>query len=384
LAGEAADYPKQVVSLLRRMKSLARTIQKRRLRDGMLVLDLPEVELVFDDDGAATGVQPADTSFSHTIIEMFMVEANEAVGELLAGLGVPHLRRIHPPPDEAAAESLTRFLSALGLPPIKSMDRAPLQKVLKSVKGKSESFAVNMAILRSMQQAEYAPRLDEHFALASGHYVHFTSPIRRYPDLTVHRLLDQYLGAASSQKAKRRGTAATRGRRRRLVGAPSLEQCEELGTHCSNNERRAEAAERELRLVYILRLLEGDLGAEYEGVVTGVANFGLFVQLDHYLIEGLLRFEDLPNDWWEVDTAAGCVVGQRTGERIKIGDRMRVVSAAIDLAARELDLALAEEPRRSRTPATVKTSTPKKARRTRRRTTARRKSTARKGRRRTR
>jgi ribonuclease R len=216
--------------------------------------------------------------------------------------------------------------------------------VLKSVQGKPESFAVNMAILRSMERAEYAPRLDEHFALASEHYVHFTSPIRRYPDLTVHRLLDEYLRGAPSPSSRRGGARAAKGRRRRLAGAPSLEQCEELGTHCSNNERRAEAAERELKLVYILRLLERDLGAEYQGVVTGVANFGLFVQLDGYLIEGLLRFEDLPNDWWEVDAAAGCVVGQRTGKRFKIGDRMRVVSAAIDLAARELDLALADAP----------------------------------------
>jgi ribonuclease R len=312
------------------MKSLARSIQKRRLREGMLVLELPEVELVFDDEGAVSGVEPADTSFSHTIIEMFMVEANEAVAELLAGLAVPHLRRLHAPPDEAAAESLSRFLGALDLGPIKSMDRAVLQKVLKRAQGRPEAFAVNMAILRSMQRAEYGPAMEEHFALASEHYLHFTSPIRRYPDLTTHRLLDEYV----------RGTLTRK--RRRSAQVPNLAECQELGAHCSNRERRAETAERELKLVHILRLLERELGAEYEGVVTGVANFGVFVQLDNYLIDGLLRFEDLPNDWWEVDAAAGCVVGQRTGRRIKIGDRMRVVSARINLPARQLDLTLAD------------------------------------------
>jgi ribonuclease R len=330
LDGKADGYPTKVVSLLRKMRTLARTIQKRRLRDGMLVLDIPEVELRFDDDGAVSGVEPADTSFSHTIIEMFMVEANEAVAELLADLNVPCLRRIHPPPDEAAAEGLSRFLGALGLGPIKSMRRAALQTILKQVQGRPDSFAVNMAILRSMQPAEYGPQIEEHFALASEHYAHFTSPIRRYPDLTVHRLLDQHLQGKLKKK------------RRRPAGVPNLADCEELGTHCSNRERRAEAAERELRLVHILRLLERELGAEYSGVVTGVANFGLFVQLDAYLIDGLLRFEDLADDWWEVDTAAGCVIGQRTGQRIKIGDRMKVISSAVDLAARELDLTPAE------------------------------------------
>ena len=354
LDGEVGGCAKKVVTLLRKMKSLARSIQKRRLRQGMLVLELPEVELVFDDDGAVSGVEPADTSFSHTIIEMFMVEANEAVAELLAGLKVPHLRRLHAPPDEAAAESLSRFLGALDLGPIKSMDRAVLQKVLKSVQGRPEAFAVNMAILRSMQRAEYGPAMEGHFALAGEHYLHFTSPIRRYPDLTIHRLLDEYLQGTLTRK------------RRRSARVPSLDECQELGTHCSNRERRAETAERELKLVHILRLLERELGAEYEGVVTGVANFGVFVQLDGYLIDGLLRFEDLPNDWWEVDAAAGCVVGQRTGRRIKIGDRMRVVSARINLPARQLDLTLAD--------ATFTTAGPGR-KRPGKRTTARRKET---------
>ncbi|HUU82742.1 MAG TPA: ribonuclease R [Phycisphaerae bacterium] len=331
LAGKVGRHPKKVVALIRQMESLARTIQQRRRADGMLVLDLPEVEVVFDDDGAVAGIQPSDTSFSHTIIEMFMVEANEAVAELLAGLHVPCLRRVHAPPEETGAEALSRFLQALGLPPVKTMQREALQPLLERVKGRPESFAVNLAILRSLERAVYAPTSEGHFALASEDYCHFTSPIRRYPDLTVHRLLDGYL----------RGQIK---KRRMPPDLPTLQEVEELGLHCSRNERRAEAAERELKLVYVLRLLEKEIGSEHDGIITGVTNFGMFVQLPQYLVEGLLRFADLADDWWEVDAEAGCVVGQRTGRRLKIGDVLRVRIAAVDIADRELDLAPAEKP----------------------------------------
>jgi ribonuclease R len=349
LAGKVGGYPKKVVALVRRMEALARTIQKRRLADGMLVLDLPEVEVLFDEDGGVTGVEPADTGFSHTIIEMFMVEANEVVAELLAGLGIPALRRVHPPPDQAAAQPLNRFLRALGLPPVKGMDREALQSLLDRVKGRPESFAVNLAILRSLEQAAYEPAAIGHFALASEDYTHFTSPIRRYPDLTVHRLLDAYVRGGFKK-------------RRRRVEVPTLDEGQELGAHCSRNERRAEAAERELKLVYVLRLLEQHVGDEFEGIVTGVTNFGVFVQLPRYLVEGLLRFSDLPDDWWEVDSAAGCVIGQRTRRRIKIGDAVRVTIAAIDLANRELDLALTNEPAGSTAPTARPPKTDRKRR----------------------
>jgi ribonuclease R len=330
LVGKTGGYPKKVVALLRRMEALARTIQRRRLANGMLVLELPEVEVVFDAEGRVTGVERADTSFSHTIIEMFMVEANEVVAELLAGLRVPALRRVHPPPDEAATGPLNRFLRALGLPPVKGTNREALQPLLDAVKGRPESFAVNLAILRSLERAVYAPSSVGHFALASEDYTHFTSPIRRYPDLTIHRLLDIHL-QGGFKKHGRHGDV------------PTLDDCQDLGAHCSRNERRAEAAERELKLVYILRLLEQHVGDEYEGIVTGVTNFGLFVQLPEYLVDGLLRFSDLADDWWEVDSAAGCVIGQRTRRRIKLGDRVRVIIAAVHLANRELDLTLAKE-----------------------------------------
>lgn len=327
LEGAGGDERPEVVALVKAADDLARAIRRRRLDEGMLVLDLPEVELVRDDAGQVVGVEPADTSFSHTIIEMFMVEANEAVAHLFVERQVPHLRRIHPDPDAATAEGLHRFLKALGVPVPKVLDREALQAVLRSVKGRPQSFAVNLAVLRSLTEAVYSPELVGHFALASNHYVHFTSPIRRYPDLTVHRLLQRYL---DGQFESRRG--------RRDV--PSAADLEEIGRQCSVNERRAEDAEREYKLVKILQLLERRKGDEFDGVVTGVTSFGVFVQLREFLIDGLLRFDDLPDDWWDVDARRGCVIGQASGQRITIGQQLTVVIANVDVAGRLLDLSL--------------------------------------------
>lgn len=326
LEGKAGRMPRKVVALVRAMEQLARAIQKRRLAEGMLVLDLPEMELIFDEQDNVVGTQPADTSFSHTIIEMFMVEANEAVSRLLSGKGVPHLRRIHPDPDESAGESLSKFLAAMGVSVPKTLDRFALQAILKKVRGKPAAFAANLAVLRSLERAEYSPKMLGHFALASEHYAHFTSPIRRYPDLTVHRLLDRFLrGRLHSRKD--------------IAALPGASELARLGDYCSQLERRAEDAERELRLVKILRLLEKRLGDKLTGVVTGVTNFGLFVQLPEYLVDGLLRFNELSDDWWEVDADVGCVVAERSGQRISIGQTIEVVIAGVDIAGRQIDLA---------------------------------------------
>ena len=334
LEGRTRGFEPEVVALLTQMDRLARIIQKRRLAAGMIVLDLPEIELVLDDDDQVINVATADTSFSHTIIEMFMVEANEVVAELLTRLDVPHLRRIHPEPPPDAEFKLRQFLRVMGKPVPKKMERETMIRLLASVKGKPEAFAVNLAVLRSMAQAEYSPRLVGHFALASRHYCHFTSPIRRYPDLLIHRLLEMHVqGKLKSRKDRQ--------------AVPSREQLDQIGQRCSYTEREAEAAERELRKIKILRLLERRLGDIEDGVVTGVTNLGVFVQLQRYLIDGLIRFRDLPADWWDVDVQGGCATGRQRGVRIAIGDLLRVQIAAVDLPGRELDLAIPEGTLRS-------------------------------------
>ncbi len=330
IEGKPGRFAKATIDLVKRMETLARAIEERRRRGGMLELDLPDVDLVFDDENHVVGVVPADTSYSHKIIEMFMVEANEAVARLFADLGVPHMRRIHPDPETKDSESLNVFLNALGLKPVALNDRIGLQALIRRAKGTPASYAVNLAVLRSMSRAHYSPQLSGHFALASSHYAHFTSPIRRYPDLTVHRLLDRYLNGRLDGSD--------------LSAVPSMEALEELGAYCSERERRSEEAERELRLVKILRLISDRVGEEMPGVVTGVTNFGVFVQLREFLIEGLLRFEDIADDWWEVDTSRGCVIGQRTGQRIMIGQQLAVIIDTIDIPTRRMDLALPRVP----------------------------------------
>ena len=337
LDGRTGGFGRAVVNLVRKMDRLTRVIQKRRLAEGMLVLDLPSVELVLDERGAVVDVVPEDQSFSHTIIEMFMVEANEAVARLLTRAKAPHLRRIHPDPDQHSGETAAGILIGLGYDMDAHPGRFAIQQALKQVKGRPEALPVNLAVLRSMQRAEYSPRQIGHYALASECYTHFTSPIRRYPDLTIHRLLDRYI----------RGELTDEGHHNDV---PSAHELTQLGTHLSHTERRAEAAERELRTVKVLRFLSNRVGDTLKGVITGVTDFGLFVQLDKYGIEGLVRREDLPDDWWTVLPESGCLVGEKTGQRYSIGDSAEVTIVRIDVPSRKLDLHL--ERRTSRTPRT--------------------------------
>ncbi|HEY1922589.1 MAG TPA: ribonuclease R [Tepidisphaeraceae bacterium] len=324
-------YDPAVVELLHNMDDLAHRIQKRRLAAGQLVLDLPEVDLVLDDQGKIVDAKPEDQSFTHTLIEMFMVEANEAVARLLDSIDVPFLRRTHPEPEPDSGARLKHFVEVAGFRLPKDLDRKAIQSLLASVKGKPQSFTINLAILKSLTRAEYSPRTIGHYALASQHYCHFTSPIRRYADLTIHRLLEQYLTTAPGGR---------RGRTIKLNGAPTYGELVELGKHISFTERQADDAERELRKVKVLELLSKKVGEDFPGVITGITNFGIFVQITTWLIDGLIRYEDLMDDWWQVDERGGFIRGQRTGTRIRIGDTATVRIVRVDPARRELGLAV--------------------------------------------
>jgi len=337
-----SDYPAEVIRLLLDMNTLAKRLQKRRLQQGQLVLDLPEVELVLDEDGKVVDAVEEDQSFTHTLIEMFMVEGNEAVARLLDSLGAPFIRRVHPEPEPQTSERLRHFALVSGHTIDKVVDRAVLQRLLAGVRGKPEAFAINMAVLKSLTRAEYSPEPVGHYALASEKYCHFTSPIRRYADLTIHRLLDAYFEARALS-----GPGRTGAKRRPRVemdreAIPSYDQLVELGRQISFTERRADDAERELRQVKILTLLKDHLGDVFSGVVSGITNFGIFVQLGTWLIDGLIRYEDLMDDWWDVDERSGSVHGQRTGKRIRIGDVMKVIVVSVNLERRELNLAVQE------------------------------------------
>jgi ribonuclease R len=347
-ARRITDYPEEVVELLDQMNALAKRIQRRRLEQGQIVLELPEVELVLDENGRVVGTEKEDTSFTHILIEMFMVEANEAVARLFDSMNLPFMRRIHPEPEPDSAERLRHFVQVAGYKIPKDLNRKAIQYLLGSVRGKPESFAINLAVLKSLARAEYSPEPVGHYALASEHYCHFTSPIRRYADLLVHRLLDSYfnaVGAGSPRPGEGRRNAAPATERRKkpqLENVIPYDQLQEIGRHISFTERRADDAERELRQVKILELLKERVGEQFMGVVTGITNFGIFVQISEYLIDGLIRYEDLLDDWWDVDERSGQVRGQRTGQKIGIGDVLKVIVVNVNLPVRELNLAVAE------------------------------------------
>jgi ribonuclease R len=345
---QAVDVPDRVYKLVRDMADLARIIRERRLADGMIVLDLPAVDLVLDKQGEVVDAQPEDTSFSHTVIEMFMVEANEAVADLFDRFKVPYLRRIHPPPGAEDRESMRQYFRALGIPVRGKIKPRDIQQGLAEVEDKPGAFAANLFVLKSLQTAEYSPRKTGHFALASQAYAHFTSPIRRYPDLMIHRLLERllpqlpaWIPAASGKPTHRDADAPVR-------DMPSGRQLEEIGQTLSCKARRAEAAEQELKTLKVLRLLQRHVGETFTGVATGITQFGIFVQHPRYLVDGLVRLERLGDDWWEVKADKGQVVGVRSGRVWSLGSEMEVVIDQVDLPARQMALSMAGKQRGSR------------------------------------
>jgi ribonuclease R len=326
LKGQKTDRPSEVVSLLQDMEKLAKIIESRRNGQGMLHLDLPEIELVFDKAGRVVDAHPADTSYPHTIIEMFMVEANEAVARLLNNLNIPFMRRIHPDPDSWSLKGLSQTLKMFGISAPKNPDRFALQNILAYIKDKSAAYAVNTYILRSLARAEYSPLNIGHYALASEHYCHFTSPIRRYADLLIHRLLEMHLTG-------------------KMQEALTESELIEIGKHLTFTEKRADDAEEDLKTVLILQLFQKRLGETIETVVSGLANFGIFVQCAKFGIEGLIPIDLLGAERFVYDSRAQCVYGTRSGKTFHIGMPLTVKIVSVNLAARQLNVIPVEKPK---------------------------------------
>jgi len=326
LKGHTKGATRPVIALLRDMDALSRRIEARRTEHGMIHLDLPEPHLIFDEAGQVVDAEPAENSYPHTIIEMFMVEANDAVASILDRQNVPFMRRIHPEPDILSLRNMARLLRIMGIPIPKSPDRRAMQEVLNYVKDTERALAVNLIVLRSLERAVYAPTSIGHYALASTHYCHFTSPIRRYADLLVHRTLQYHL---ESRMDAAKGEAAG-------------EDLFSIGKHITFTEERADNAERELTNVLILQMLSKRIGDEMDCVVTGLTGFGVFVQSQKFGIEGLIKLEDLGPDHWQFNKVAQCVMGERSGQMIQLGQPVRVRIIAVNIPARQLNVAPVE------------------------------------------
>lgn len=321
---EGIEISPEVRQLLAEAAELARVLEKRRQEAGMLELDMPEVEVEVDGDGEVTGIVPVVHDRSHKLIEMFMIAANEVVAEFMTARKLPHLRRGHEGPSPEDLQALKAFLSGLGFVVRDVTDRFQLQSILKSAQGRPEAPVINLAVLKSMKRAEYTPELKGHFALASSQYSHYTSPIRRYPDLIVHQVLDDFL--TGKMDSERRRYWETR--------------MPQAALSSSQLERRAAEAERELTKLKILRYLEKHDQGEYEGIITGVKQYGIFVELSGLIVDGFVHVSQLPDRNMRFDSRGRRLVGGRRGSALRLGDSVVVRVKAIDLAARKLDLAL--------------------------------------------
>jgi ribonuclease R len=234
------------------------------------------------------------------------------------------MRRIHPDPDAFAMKNLSQIVSAFGVSMPKTPDRYVLQRILQGVKGKDYSMAVNLAVLKSFEKAQYSPLNIGHFALASRHYCHFTSPIRRYADLLIHRLFEQYLRGNLKGGAK--------------ASADNGSELTEIGKHITFTEQRAENAENDLRTALILTMLTDHVGDEYDSVVTGFSSVGVFAQIKRFGIEGYIRIDDLGPDQWQYNQKSHSMTGVKTGQTVHLGTAMKVRIVSVNAAARQLNL----------------------------------------------
>jgi ribonuclease R len=310
------------------MEELTLLIFEKRKARGNLDFDLPEAEIILDIQGVPEDIIRAERSIAHRIIEEFMIAANEAVARHLTEIKLPALYRVHEGPEKESLEALAPFLLSLGYRlPLKKDKIAPLeiQNLLEVARSKPEERVLNRVLLRAMKQALYQPENIGHFGLASRCYTHFTSPIRRYPDLVVHRMLDKALGGEKLTGAERENLSSY------LV---------EAGKHTSDRERNAMDAEREIVALKKAQFMMNKIGEEYSGFITSLTNFGFFVELDSYFVEGLVKIGSLADDDYYYYEKEYLIKGLRHGRKFRLGDDVRVKVARINAFRSEIDFEL--------------------------------------------
>ncbi len=328
---EGIDMPhlNHVKENILRCADLAKILMAKRFREGSLDLEIPETELEIDAQGVPVDVVRSERLFAHRLIEELMLAANVAVAEYFNSRDIPAIFRIHEPPFEDALEILQKYLATFGSR-AKIFGPGKLQKKLteslQDFEGKPEAQLLNILTLRSMKQAQYSPHNVGHFGLGFENYTHFTSPIRRYPDLIVHRLLKNQILKNSSY---------------RLM---SLEDLESAGTMLSACEQRSAKSERQIKAIKKARFMQKFIGQEFDGMISGVTKFGAFVLLREYDIDGLIRLGDLAKEPLEYDEDNLRLVARRSGLTYSIGDalRIRVVDAHVELG--QIDFELASTP----------------------------------------
>ena len=317
----ARELDPQLRAMLARMLELAMILRKRRFARGGLELNMPEVEIDLGEQGEVVGAHLASNDVSHQIIEDFMLAANEAVAAHLTEHKGAFLRRIHADPEPKKLKEFAEFARSLGFEIEDALSRFELQKLLTAAADKPEAYAVHFGMLRSLKQAIYSPEQEGHFALASDDYCHFTSPIRRYPDLQVHRQITALIAGRSPKG--------------------NFDELTALAEHCTKTERRAELAERELIKIKLLTYLATRIGAQFQAIIIAVEDFGFFCRLVEIPAEGLVHITALSEDYYYLEGGTHTLIGRRGGMRYRLGDRVEVVVVRVDIDRRELDLRIA-------------------------------------------
>jgi len=317
--------------MLRRMDLLSKALAERRHERGAIDFDLPEPEVTLDEEGTPLEIRRRERLDSHRLIESFMLLANEIVARYLTEREVPFLYRVHDRPDPEKLEEFARFARALGYPfrPDKARNPKYLQEFLSKAEGRPEEPVVRELLLRSMKRAVYSPHNIGHFGLACDIYTHFTSPIRRYPDLLTHRVLREVL----------RGTV-DEDRKEKL--ARSLP---DIGQHLSDREWVADEAERASVDVKRVAFMKERLGERFWGIISSVRPFGFFVELEEFYVEGLVHVDSLVDDYYFYDEKKHCLLGERKGRKFSIGDRVYIQAVRADEALRQVDFRLVENGR---------------------------------------
>ena len=326
LTNEPANgVPKGLRKPLRSLHDLYKAMARARRRRGAIELDIPQTRIELDDKAAVKGIQTIARNDAHRLIEECMIAANVQAAKILRRHRIVGLYRNHAKPDPDRFDDLRQFLVSLGLkvPHSEQVEPRQFNRILEQVQGRPDADAISMAMLRSFAHAEYNPKNIGHFGLSLDAYAHFTSPIRRYPDLLVHRALRHII---------RGGKAGNY--------AYKYAEMERLGAISSAHERRAEDATREVEAWLRCQYMSDKIGEEYDGVITGVTNFGVFVQLADLQIDGLVHVTSLSNDYYHFEQSEMCLVGERSGQRYGLGDKLRVTVARVDMESKRIDFRL--------------------------------------------
>jgi ribonuclease R len=329
LSGESHEaVPRALHGLMRDLHALYKSFAKARDRRGALDLDLPQTKFDLNDQGEIERIRAVPRNDAHRLIEECMIAANVQAAEFLKRHRIVGLYRVHAKPDPDRFDELRRYLLTLGLkvPHPEHVEPRQFASLLKQVEKRPDSAAISMAMLRSLKHAEYAPDNVGHFGLALDAYAHFTSPIRRYPDLLVHRAISHIVRGGKPGRYHYNRSSMQR-----------------LGVTASTHERRAEDATREVEAWLKCQYMQDKLGEEYDGVITAVTNFGVFVQLPKLQIDGLVHVTSLQNDYYHYEAESQQLVGERTGRVFGLGESMRVKVQRVDMDTRKIDFRPVED-----------------------------------------